>query len=353
MKNNYHRLFIYSTTLLLACLNVPVTPRILDLPAIAIEQTPTETLPQKASADAKERRKADAKAKKKEAEAEAQQKEAEATEKKATEEADAKQKLEETAKQKAAEASNSRMIGQILNGLAILLHVLEVAGLVGVFIILKKYNDRVERRKYEIKQLEKKITALEENPKTQSNTPVSNQFSSIPTNLAFRVDRMESQISSLQNSLSANSTQQQGYSSQPSRSLPPAPPAMKSSGYAFLDLYKQNPDACKSQYSAIKVSENEENFQKRWDGQQQDIILEENRRGNYWLIDEHGTTYLVPAPNLRITEANMDTVGELFDCENYTPNYSNVNIIRPAIIKAQPGINQRWKSYQKGVLAFV
>jgi myosin heavy subunit len=327
MKNNYQRLFIYSTTLLLACLNVLVIPRILDLPAIAITKSP------KATADDLVQQKADG-----------SRSDANPEEKKATEEPDAKKELEKATKRKAAEASNSQMTWQILNGLAILLHVLEVAGLVGVFIILKKYNDKMESRRHEIKQLERNIIVLEEKPKAQ----VSNHSSSIPT-LVSRLDRMENQISSLKNSLSTNSFQQ----SQPSRSLPPAPSAMKSSGYAFLDLYKQNPDACKSQYSVIKVSENEENIQKRWDGQQQDIILEESRRGNYWLIDERGTTYLVPASNLRITEANMGTVRELFDCENYTPNYSSVDIVQPAIVKAQPGISQRWKLYQKGVLAFV
>ena len=254
MKNNYHRLFIYSTTLLLVVLNIPAIPIIFDLPAMAVAETAKE----KAKAE-KEKIKAE---KLKEEEA-AGVKLKEET-KLRDEETAAAAKLKEEAKLNAA---NSRMIGQILNGLAIFLHIVEVAGLVILFLTLKKSNEQKDDR---IDELNEKISSLKEEHKTKNNVPVFNKSESVPAHLTYRLDEMARQITALQNR-SGSSSQQQPYSSQPPRSLPPAPPAMRLSGYAFLDLYKQNPEACKSQYSAIRVSENEENIQKRWDGQQQDI----------------------------------------------------------------------------------
>ena len=242
-------------------------------------------------------------------------------------------------------------IWSILSWLAIILHLLEIGGLACLVMAMVKLQKSDKKKTQQLLNISENLTSFEGELITKNNSRQSNNSDSV-AQLIFRLNEMDRQITSLQQNRSGSSSQQQTYSSQQHRALPPAPPAMRSSGYPFLDLYKQNPDACKSRYSAIRVSENEENFQKRWGGQQQDVILEISRKGNYWLIEERDTIYLVPIPNLRITEAIMGTVRELFDCENYIANYSSVNIIQPAIVKAQPGIDRRWKPYQKGVLEF-
>lgn len=124
------------------------------------------------------------------------------------------------------------------------------------------------------------------------------------------------------------------------------------SNYFFLDVYYQSFERFKDKYSPILVSEDAEGFGNRWSGKQQEIILSENQRGNYWIFNEANITYLIPKPRLKLNDKNMYTAGSLFECNSYTPDYNHIIIARPAIVSFQFGSTQKWKLEKNGVLEF-
>jgi hypothetical protein len=237
----------------------------------------------------------------------------------------------------------------LLPWLSGLLHITELAGLALLFWLLK---DLTGQHKEKTSDLQKQIAALENSLKDQEMT-----FQSFNSELAT-VKRSTSRISDIDRQLSeqqirSNASHQSYKQPLPQQALSKPVPPTPRSAYPFLDFYRQNLDQFKSQYAPIPVSEVEENLQNRWAGSQQEILLGEDRHGNYWLLTEGNTTYLIPNPKLKINDLNMRTVGGLFDCGSYIPGYRSLNIVRPAIVSSFLGTSNRcWRLEQKGVLEF-
>jgi hypothetical protein len=236
----------------------------------------------------------------------------------------------------------------ILGGLSGFLHLLEIAGLVWAYLKIQQLTEKSRDSRSQIKGLTDRLSASEQKQKTQGEQlkSIGSEAANV-RNLTSRMNAIEQASSQQRGNVNA------GYAS-PSFNLP-SPEAAKSpipSEYPFLDIYRQNPDNFKNKYAPKVVSEDADNLQKRRAGDYQEIILGEDRQGNYWLFNDGSTTYLIPSPKLKINDLNIRTAGGLFTCENYTPGYQHVTIVRPAIVSAQLGGNERWKLEQKGVLEF-
>jgi hypothetical protein len=234
----------------------------------------------------------------------------------------------------------------ILGGLSGLLHLLEIAGLVWAYLKIQQLTEKSRDSRSQIKSLTDRLSASEQKQKTQGD-----QLKSIGSeaanarNLTSRMNAIEQASQRKSNDI--------GYA-EPAYNLP-SPGLEKASApsaYPFLDTYRRSTDNFKNQYSPKIVSEDADNLQKRWSGDHQEIILGEDRSGNYWLFNEDSAIYLIPSPKLKVNDMNMRTAGGLFDCNNYTPGYQSMTVVRPAIVSSQLGANGRWKLEQKGVLEF-
>jgi hypothetical protein len=237
----------------------------------------------------------------------------------------------------------------ILSGLSGILHLLEISGLVWAYLKIQQLTEKSRDSRSQIKSFTERLSASEQKQKTQGD-----QLKSIGSeaanarNLTSRINAIE-QASAQQRHIG-----DAGYAS-PGYNLPSpetAKAAPTPSEYPFLDIYRQNSDNFKNKYAPKVVSEDADNLQKRRSGDYQEIILGEDRQGNYWLFNDGSTTYLIPSPKLKVNDLNIRTAGGLFTCENYTPGYQHINIVRPAIVSAQLGGNERWKLEQKGILEF-
>ncbi len=244
------------------------------------------------------------------------------------------------------EKKDSTSFATFLPWISGLLHVLEFAGLGGLLYLLNrtKNNSAVRERK-----LSERIANLDKSFKEQDMS-----VRTLDYNLSA-VKKQAAQIQGIEKSLSQQQSRElsspQSYGVAQPVSASAAPIAF--SEYPFLDLYKQSPETFKSRYSPTVVSESEENLQKRWGGDQNEIILGSDRRGNYWLFSEGSKTYLIPNPKLNIIDANMRTVGSIFDCINYSPNYRSFSIVKPAIVSLHmSATEQQWKLETKGSLEF-
>jgi hypothetical protein len=240
-----------------------------------------------------------------------------------------------------------QIVPWILGGLSGLLHLIEIAGMVWAYLKINQLSEKSRDSRSQIKSLTDKLNTSEQKLKTQGDQlKTIGSEAANARNLTSRMNAIEQASQRKSNDI--------GYAD-PNYNLPSpgvAKAAAAPSLYPFLDTYRQSSDIFKNQYSPKIVSEDADNLQKRRAGDYQEIILGEDRQGNYWLFNDGSTTYLVPSPKLKINDLNIRTAGGLFTCENYTPGYQHINIVRPAIVSAQTGMGERWKLEQKGVLEF-
>jgi iron-sulfur cluster repair protein YtfE (RIC family) len=126
---------------------------------------------------------------------------------------------------------------------------------------------------------------------------------------------------------------------------PSAPPASQT-------YQSTSPSVSSSSSSSIEVSPTEESLANRLRGNSEPIVLESKRRGIYGVYLDGNYHCLVPSQNFRINQNNYKSVEDLFECQNYDPNYSDsYTVIRPAVVYPLAG-GQTWQLQQRGVLRF-
>jgi hypothetical protein len=247
-----------------------------------------------------------------------------------------------------ADSDEASPLPLIISGLSGLLHLLGIAGMVWAYLKINQLSEKNRDSRSQIKSLMDRLNVSEQKQKSQGD-----QLKTISSEIA-NVRNLTSKVNAIEQQATQEKYSNVGYASpsynQPSLSTTKA--AVAPSPYPFLDTYRQSPDNFKNQYAPKAVSEDADNLQKRWSGDQQEIILGEERQGNYWLFNEGSAIYLIPSPKLRVNDKNMRTVGSLFDCNNYIPGSQSMTIVRPAVVSSQLGANERWKLEQKGVLEF-
>jgi hypothetical protein len=345
MKNNHQRFVTYSTILLLACLSIPVMPPIAGNSSKDRSNKNTKTHSSGSTSTSSP----------------ASNQESSANDRFLNTTPSTSPSTSPSSTPSVSPSSSSEpslvkgesklgelQVSTLLPWLSGLLHITELAGLGLLFWLLK---DLTGQHKEKTNDLQRKIAMLETSFKDQKTT-----FQSFNSELAT-VKRSTSRISDIDRQLSEqqirSNASHQSYKQPPPQELSKPVPLAPRSAYPFLDFYRQNPEQFKSQYTPTPVSEVAENLQKRWAGDQQEIVLGEDRQGNYWLVTEGNTTYLIPNHKLKINDINMRTAGGLFDCGSYIPGYRSLNIIRPAIVSSLLGTSdRRWRLEQKGVLEF-
>ena len=108
----------------------------------------------------------------------------------------------------------------------------------------------------------------------------------------------------------------------------------------------------KAAETSIEVSPTEESLANREMGGTDPIVLKNKRRGIYGVYLDENYHCLVPSQNFRINQNNYKSVEDLFECQNYDPNYSDsYTVIRPAVVYPLAG-GQTWQLQQRGVLRF-
>jgi gas vesicle protein len=104
--------------------------------------------------------------------------------------------------------------------------------------------------------------------------------------------------------------------------------------------------------SPIEVSPTEESLANRRMGGSEPIVLEKKSRGSYGVYFDGNYHCLEPSKNFRINQNNYKSVEDLFECQNYDPNYSDsYTVIRPAAVFPLAG-GQTWQLQERGVLRF-
>ena len=123
---------------------------------------------------------------------------------------------------------------------------------------------------------------------------------------------------------------------------------------SYLDVYNDRSKNFTDHYSIETVDRNVENYKLSFTGGTQDVILNTESRGKYWMYLDGDKICLLPKQKMKVPEDQLSQVEELFDCQNYHEhNYDNFTLIKPALLSTQgSGSNQTWKLIEKGTLQF-
>ena len=117
----------------------------------------------------------------------------------------------------------------------------------------------------------------------------------------------------------------------------------------LISSYNQDPRSLSN--NATTVAETKESMEQRDQIGNKPIIFEKNRRGNYWILKENIDEYMVPRYKIKINEHNLNTVKNLFKCQEYRPEYSGFRLIKPA--KVSPtSTGETWRLVESGILQF-
>jgi hypothetical protein len=140
--------------------------------------------------------------------------------------------------------------------------------------------------------------------------------------------------------------------SQPSQIVPPQP---EHSPLDWILDYNDRDRNFADNYQVTPVDRNVENYRLSMTGSTQDIILNTDLKGKYWLyLDRDNTYLLLPKQKIAITEDELSQFESFFDCNNYSENnYNNFTLKKPATL-AILGISgdRMWKLLEKGILQF-
>jgi len=173
------------------------------------------------------------------------------------------------------------------------------------------------------------------------------------------IEKISNRVGDLENNIRVNEranrkmvSNQSSYPSETSVSYPELSPqtqnpiSLEESNLA--KRYNRDRDAFSQQ--AINVTATEESLTKLRIGSSSRVIFEKNRRGNYSIIKENGTEYLVPSNNLRLNQHNYKAIEDFFDCKNLQLE-GNFELLKPARVSALPG-GETWQFEERGILQF-
>ena len=184
-----------------------------------------------------------------------------------------------------------------------------------------------------------------------------NQLIQSFNNLETRITTLE-QTTNYYPQTSSSSTTNRNYPSTPPTSLTKQITSLRSGNINFdepaqpgiVEIYNVNPASLKP--TAISVLVTEDSINETRSGRQQKIILQRTRRGNYWIVNDSGTNYLVPEDKFKINTFNFNTTIALFACNNYEASSSrNFRLIKPARVSVVTA-DQVWQLEERGVLQF-
>lgn len=117
----------------------------------------------------------------------------------------------------------------------------------------------------------------------------------------------------------------------------------------FIEIYNRDKNHLLGKEVAT-VAETKESMENRLAGISEAVFLLNTNKGKYWIVEEDNNYYLAPHAKINIEEHNLTTLQNLFDCTNFTPEYSDFKLVKPA--KVSKLSSETWQLEEKGKLDF-
>ncbi|MDJ0729424.1 MAG: hypothetical protein QNJ33_05455 [Crocosphaera sp.] len=215
----------------------------------------------------------------------------------------------------------------------------------GIYKIIEEYEKENSKTQDNLLEINNKLVTFEE-----ERAQIQQQLNQVPE-LLTRLEQLEKYLKA-----KSYSNTPKNLSSEQEKNIVKTTPTMTSSdrelSWEEHQLVEQYNNQKETLVNCNTVSETKQSSEDRRLGKSKTVILEKERRGNYWIVEKEGMTYLIPSDNLRVNEYNYKTVEAVFECRGYQPNISsNFKLLQPAIVTETDEENN-WKLEKPGILEF-
>lgn len=117
----------------------------------------------------------------------------------------------------------------------------------------------------------------------------------------------------------------------------------------FVETYNQDKNSIADKAKAM-VAETQASLNQRRSGNSDTVTLENTTQKKYCVIEEDNDYYLIPHAKIKIDEYNRTTLESLFNCTNFTSEYSDFQLVKLA--KVSQLSSETWQLEEKGQLDF-
>ena len=120
--------------------------------------------------------------------------------------------------------------------------------------------------------------------------------------------------------------------------------------FKLIESYNQDKNSISDKVKAM-VRETEASLNQRRSGNSDTVTLENTTQKKFWIIEEDNNYYLILHAKINIDEYNRAILESLFDCTNFTLEYSDFQLIQPA--KVFQLSSETWQLDKKGKIEFI
>ncbi len=265
------------------------------------------------------------------------------------------------AKSKVEDESSNNIISFI----TLFLSILNTAGIGILFFLNKKVNETISDNKREVKSASSKLSDEIKLFKS-SNHSVESRISKIDSDNQRSLAEIKRKTEDLQHTVTtlsqrSTSTSTNRVATRERDVYSPSPSDRHSLDLINLDLTNNQP-SCISRYNdrahnfqdnyqLISVDQETENYKLSRSAKTEDVILEKQSQGVYWLFLDNGKNLLVPKHTLKIRQDEIKEVQSLFECLGYREDsHNNFVLVEPAVLTQQG--SGTWQLKEKGKLQF-
>ncbi len=129
---------------------------------------------------------------------------------------------------------------------------------------------------------------------------------------------------------------------------------LSSAHQEVISEYYHNISQFATKYHPKTASLNKDSINSNRGNEDKTAVLEETNRGNYWVFNFNDITYLVPVAGKYVNQHSYTTTTSIFESHNYTPDYKNIQLVKPAIVSIDPSTDpQTWRIQERGELVFL
>jgi hypothetical protein len=255
----------------------------------------------------------------------------------------------------------SESSSNIISFVTLFLSILNTAGLGILFFLNKKVNRGISHTQKEVRNLESRLISDIKSLKS-SNQAIENRIAKVDNDNQKSLSEIKRRTEELQQTVTRVS-QKSSYSSSSDRntmrerdeyspsSSNRQSPEMTNNQPLYISRYNDRRHNFQDNYQLTSVEREAENDKLIRSAKTEDVILDKQSQGSYWLFIDNGKNFVVPKHTFKIRENELNDVQFLFECIDYRgDNHSNFILVEPALLIQQG--NGTWQLKEKGKLQF-
>jgi hypothetical protein len=248
----------------------------------------------------------------------------------------------------------------IISFVTLFLSILNTAGIGTLFFLNKKINESISYTKKEVKSIDSKLSGDIKSLKSSSQA-VENRIAKVDSDNQKNLSEIKRKTEDLQHTITrvSQKSMQTSTNRVATRERDEYSPSssdrqsleVTNNQPSYISRYNDRIHNFQDNYQLTPVDRESENYKLSRSAKTEDVILDKQTQGSYWLFTDNGRYLLVPKHTFKIRQSDLSDVQFLFECLDYREdNHSNFVLTEPAILTQQG--SGTWQLKEKGKLQF-